>query len=325
MRDAKAIFRLTFAVAACVGMAACSASDPGGPGGPSPVPQELLTHQNAVAYLPAGVDRYEAAIVFLPGLRDPSTGLPLDSRGLVRGTADGGCSIWCAQGERAEVRQRALELAGGNVALIGTTTLLNDAAGYATLLDALSAFAAQSGHAELATLPIFFVGHSMGGCTAYGFTRVHGARVAGFLTMKGACHDNGPALAAANVPGFFLIGDADAPYRRDNITAVFESGRAAGAPWAVSTDPFGHGPIVDFDLMFEWIDAILDARLPATPGAPLRAVAETSGWLGSRSTGAISTHACYGGSRAGASWLPDRETALRWQRMAGGSAVVSSC
>jgi hypothetical protein len=287
--------------------------------------QTLFTHQNAVAYLPAGVAQYRAAIVFLPGLRDPATGLPLDSRGLVSGTATGTCSIWCLASERSEVRQRALELVGGDVALIGTTTVLNDAAGYATLLDALSQFGTQSLHPELANIPIFFVGHSMGGCTAYGFTRVHGARVAGFLTMKGACHIIGPALAAADVPGHFLIGALDEQYRRDNITAVFEAGRAAGARWAISIDPFHHGPIVDFDLMFDWMDAILEARLPLTPGAPLRAVVETTGWLGSRSNGAIATYACYSAARSSASWLPTRETALDWQRMAGGTAVVSAC
>jgi pimeloyl-ACP methyl ester carboxylesterase len=288
-------------------------------------PQTLFTHQNAVAYLPPGVAEYRAAIVFLPGLIDPATGNPLDSRGLVRGTADGACSIWCLPEERAEVRRRAAELAGGNVALIGTTTLLDDAASYATLLQALSGFGTQSLHPELANVPILFVGHSMGGCTAYGFSRAHGARVAGFLTMKGACHDPGPALAAAGVPGYFLIGELDAPYRRENITAVFEAGRAAGAPWAVSIDPYDHRPLADLDLMFGWIDAVIAARLPPSPGAPLRAVTEADGWLGDRSSGAISAYGCYGSTRSRASWLPTRETALRWQRMAGGSGVVSAC
>ncbi len=287
--------------------------------------QTLFTSQNAVAYLPPDVAVYRAAIVFLPGLRDPVTGNPLDSRGLVRGTPNGGCSIWCPESERAEVRSRALELAGGNVALVGTTTLLDDAGAYATLLGVLSEVGAQSLHPELATIPIFFVGHSMGGCTAYGFSRVHGARVAGFLTMKGGCHQMGPAAAAADVPGYFLIGAQDEAYRRDNITAAFETGRAAGAPWALSVDPFQHGPILDFDLMFDWIDAVLTARLPLTPGAPLRAVTETNGWLGARSSGAISTFACYASTRSGASWLPTQQTALNWQRMAGGTVVVSAC
>jgi pimeloyl-ACP methyl ester carboxylesterase len=287
--------------------------------------QVTFTHQNVVAYLPPGIAEYRAAIVFLPGLRDPSTGNPLDSRGLVRGTSDGACSIWCSPAERAQVRSRALELLGGNVALIGTTTLLDQPADYENLLQALSQVGAQSLHPELASIPILFVGHSQGGCTAYGFSRAHAARVAGFVTMKGGCHNPGPAGAAATVPGFFLIGRVDEPHRTANITPVFEAGRAAGAPWSLSTDAFGHGPIVDLALMFDWIDAILTARLPATAGAPLRAMTETAGWLGDRSTGAISTYACYGSTRSGASWLPSQNTALGWQRMAGGTVVVSAC
>jgi hypothetical protein len=287
--------------------------------------QTLFTHQDLVAYLPAGIAEYRAAIVFLPGLKDPATGNSLDSRALVRGTSEPGCSIWCLANERTQVRSRALELAGGNVALIGTTTLVESPASYETLLQAFSEFGAQSLHPELANIPVFFVGHSMGGCTAYGFSRAHGARVAGFLTMKGACHGTGPALAAAGVPGYFLIGALDEPYRKENITAVFEAGRASGAPWAVSIDAFDHRPITDFDLMFGWIDAVLAARLPPTPGAPLRPMTETAGWLGNRSTGAISTYACYGSPRSSASWLPSHATALAWQRMAGGTVVVSSC
>lgn len=286
-------------------------------------PQTLFTYQNLVAYLPTGIAEYRAAIVFLPGLGNPPGSL--DSRGLVRGTLDGPCSIWCLPEDRAEVRSRALGLAGGNVALVGTKTLFDDASGYQALLQALSQFGAQSLHPELANIPIFLVGHSMGGCTAYGFTRVHGARVAGFLTMKGACHSTGPLAAAAAVPGYFLIGAHDAQYRGDNITAVFEAGRAAGAPWAVSVDAFAHQPIADIGLMFDWIDAVLTARLPLTAGAPLRAMTETAGWLGDRSSGAISTHACYGSPRSSASWLPSRKTALNWQRMAGGTVVVSAC
>lgn len=234
---------------------------------------QLVTYQNAVAFLPAGIAAYKAAIVFLPGLRDPATGNDLDSRALVAGTASGGCSIWCSAAERAQVRSRALKLAGGSVALVGTTTLVDTPASYNTLLQALAAFATQSQHPELAEVPIFFVGHSMGGCTAYGFSRVHGARVAGFLTMKGGCHSPAPAAAAAGVPGYFLIGALDEQYRRENITAVYEAGRSAGAPWTLSIDPYQHGPMLDFDLMFGWIDDVLTARLPLGPGAPLRASA----------------------------------------------------
>src|SRR5688572_11076941 len=134
---------------------------------------QLFTYGNAVALLPPGIGQYKVAIVFLPGLRDPATGLDLDSRGLVSGASSGGCSIWCSPGERAQVRTRALQLAGASVALIGTTTLIDTPAAYDTLLKALADFGAQSQHPELASIPLLFVCHSQGGCTAYGFSRVH--------------------------------------------------------------------------------------------------------------------------------------------------------
>jgi pimeloyl-ACP methyl ester carboxylesterase len=284
--------------------------------------QTIFTYRNFRAYLPPGVAEYRVAIVFLPGLGNPP---PLDSRGIVGGTWGGAKSIWRNPDVVAEVRRRSLELAGGDVALVGTTTLVDHPASYQTLLQALSELGRQSLHPELASIPILFVGHSMGGCTAYGFSRFHGDRVAGFITMKGACHKPGPAAAAVSVPGYFFIGRLDAPMRRANITAVFEAGRAAGAPWAASIDPFGHEPVANIVLMFDWMEAVLAARLPETAGAPLRAMPESAGWLGDRSTGAISTYACCTSPRSRASWLPSRKTALNWQRMTGGTVVVSAC
>lgn len=317
------IASLSLFVAACGGPSGPSSGLPTAPSQPPAQVDggQLLTYGNAVAFLPAGISQYKAAIVFLPGLKDPSTGNPLDSRALVSGTSSGSCSIWCPPSERAEVRTRALALAGGSVALVGTTTLEDNPASYDTLLQTLSNFGTQSQHPELSTIPIFFVGHSMGGCTAYGFSRLHGARVAGFLTMKGGCHSPAPAAAAAGVPGHFLIGALDEQYRRQNITSAFEAGRAGGAPWAISIDAFHHGPLLDFDLMFDWIDAVLAARLPLTPGAPLRAVTLAEGWLGDRTSGAIAPYNCFGAGAATASWLPNQPTALDWQRMAGGTAV----
>ena len=190
---------------------------------------QLFTYQNAVAFLPAGIAHYKVAIVFLPGLRDPATGMDLDSRALVNGAPGGACSIWCTPAEKAEVRSRALKLAGGNVALIGTTTLIDTPASYDTLIQALSNFGTQSQQPELANIPIFFVGHSQGGCTAYGFTRVHGARVAGFLTMKGGCHSPAPPAAAVNVPGYFLIGSLDELSKRQHHGGVQRRPRGGSA------------------------------------------------------------------------------------------------
>jgi predicted dienelactone hydrolase len=77
------------------------------------------------------------------------------------------------------VKRRSLELAGGDVALVARRPSSTRPADHDKLLQALSQLGAQSLHPELASIPILFVGHSQGGCTAYGFSRAHGARVAG--------------------------------------------------------------------------------------------------------------------------------------------------
>src|SRR5215207_680347 len=201
MRLSTSISTRAFALATGILVAACGGSDASGPAAATATVSGVFTYQNAVAYLSPGIAEYEAAIVFLPGLRDPATGNPLDSRALVRGTSDGTCSIWCLPSERAEVRKRALELVGGSVALIGTTTLLDDAASHATLLEALSEFGTQSLHPELANIPILFVGHSQGGCTAYGFSRLHGARVAGFPDDEGRLPQPWPRTGSGSRSG----------------------------------------------------------------------------------------------------------------------------
>ena len=51
-----------------------------GPGGPNAIrtTRALFRYQYTIAYLRAGIAEYEAAIVFLPGLRDPATGSPCE-------------------------------------------------------------------------------------------------------------------------------------------------------------------------------------------------------------------------------------------------------
>ena len=128
---------LSLFMAACGGSSSAVTTGPTAPvatTAPSFTPAQvdngqLLTYQNAIAFLPAGVPQYRVAIVFLPGLSDPATNTDLDSRALVNGTSSGACSIWCTASERAEVRSRALGLAGGNVALIGTGSPVSMARG----------------------------------------------------------------------------------------------------------------------------------------------------------------------------------------------------
>ena len=103
------MMRIAIALVTSIFLGACGQSDATEPDPNVELTRDtLLTYQNAVAYLPAGISEYKAAIVFLPGLRDPATGKDLDSRALVRGASGLQCSIWCLASERAPAATWAL-------------------------------------------------------------------------------------------------------------------------------------------------------------------------------------------------------------------------
>lgn len=285
----------------------------------------LYDQGEVVAFLPPGVSTFRGVIYFLHGFG-------ADSRPIVRGEATApGCVGWCDP-LRAELRQGSVQLAERyGLALIGTNDKPNDPGTYNVMLSALASFAAQSGHPELAQAPLLLLGASAGGCLAYGFTRVHSARVIGFMTVKGGCHiPTDAGVGARSVPAYFFIGEEDLPNRAVNITTVFEHNRALGALWAVAIElGTTHTWPQDLGLQIHWMEAVLAQRLPVsvTPDTPvtLNPITEASGWLGNRSTYAIAGWGCYSGDKLVASWLPTEQTARDWQGFVAGAGGVNSC
>jgi pimeloyl-ACP methyl ester carboxylesterase len=187
----------------------------------------------------------------------------------------------------------------------------------ADVLEALTQIAEQSGHPELSHAPLVLVGMSMGGCFAYDFTRNYGSRVVGFIAQKGGCMVFDGA-SARDAPGYLFIGETDNDNNNVNITDVFESNRRQGALWALASEPgVGHAAVQDLKLVTNWVDAVLERRLPESvvPGSPvtLNSLDEVSGWLGDRQTFEIAEFMQYGGDRLQASWLPTMQAAQDWQ------------
>ena len=110
--------------------------------------QTIYTHGNVRAYLPLGIAEYKAAIVFLPGLKDPATGNPLDSRSLVGGTPGGSCSIWCSPAME-EVRSAPSSSPAETWHSSERRPWSTNLQATQTLLGALSALGTQSLHPEL--------------------------------------------------------------------------------------------------------------------------------------------------------------------------------
>jgi dienelactone hydrolase len=270
-------------------------------------------------YLPPGVSTYRG-VIFLVA---PST---RDSRGFASGIPRVSPPPGLNENVAA-VRQRSLLLAekyglalmGAQVALIGQQS---------DILPVLDQFAEDTGHPELAQAPLLVMGFSFGGCFAYEFTLGHTERVIGFMTQKGGCHSQQDTGLARLVPGYLFIGETDTFNRAEEITQLFVENRSQGALWALAIEPgAGHTSVSDYTLLSNWMDTVLQARLPETvsPGASvtLKAIDEASGWLGNRGSSSIAEYACYDEDRLRASWLPSMQIAQDWQAFVSSSSVTT--
>lgn len=181
-----------------------------------------------------------------------------------------------------------------------------------SLLDALSQFAATSKHAELASAPLLLWGMSAGGQFNYEFTAWKPERVMAFVVNKGGIYYSALVPAAARkVPGMLFVGGKDLAFRTNTIVGLFAVNRRAGALWALTDEPSaGHivGKSRDVAMMF--FADVLDLR-----GASMRALAESSGYLGDLTA---HTFAPLGDAKVPGyptAWLPSERVARAWRAM----------
>jgi hypothetical protein len=227
-----------------------------------------------------------------------------------------------------EYRRRMMAFARENgLAVLGIVS-----GDHATILPQLTELARVSGHPELAQAPAVLHGHSNGARMACYYAGHEPSRVIGFIAAK--IPDCDPTAPPRTVPAYFIMSTNDPVLnnRGEQITKLFETQRARGAPWALLLDPApGHQEIANYDLLFNWMQEVVTRRLPATPapGAPvaLRTIGDPSGWLGERTSFSIADYPCYVGDKLAASWLPSQQTARDWQAMVstGSTQTVIGC
>jgi len=191
------------------------------------------------------------------------------------------------------------------------------------LLKSLDTFSVRSNHPELKNAPIFFNGHSWGGQWAYDFALWKPDRVIGLLTHKGGYHTTGDAGEAIHVPCYMFIGEEDRDYRITNLTGIFNENRPKGAPWTIAVEPdSGHSSVKDTSILFPYIRKIVKLRLPneisLVGGVSLNKLALEEGWFGNRSSYLIGSINCFLGETKYDSWLPDKNTAIKWQSFVSG-------
>jgi len=189
------------------------------------------------------------------------------------------------------------------------------------LLDALTSFAKQSGHVELATAPLLLWGMSAGGEFNYEFVAWQPERVIAFVVNKGGIYYSALlSKAARNVPGMLFIGGKDIEFRNDTIKGLFAINRRAGALWALAQEPeAGHEISRSLEMSLIFFAEVLPLRLSANAGSsealPLRAIDQKSGYLGDLKTGMITEIGDNEIPNHPTTWLPTERIAKAWQAL----------
>jgi len=184
-------------------------------------------------------------------------------------------------------------------------------------------FAEQSGHPEVATVPLLLWGISAGGQWDYNYMLWRPDDVMAFVVNKGGYYEDGdPDSHARQTPGLFILGQADEAFRIEAITRIWSAGRSAGALWALAPQPgSGHEFSKTGPLARVFFEAVLKARLPdpgalspdATDGAALKPMQENPGWLGNLTTHEVHDDSTDAEMDHTAAWLPDETTAQAWK------------
>jgi pimeloyl-ACP methyl ester carboxylesterase len=189
------------------------------------------------------------------------------------------------------------------------------------LLALLQRFAQDSGHQELIDAPLLFWGFSAGGFYSTAFAARFPDRTLGFVR-----YETPPALGAefavvSKIPALLISGGKEAnPLNAPSAQALWNRGRAAGAPWTLAIDPdarHGEGPPHPYlnkanALMVPWIAAVIRQRLSTDGTATLRPVSNASAWMGNIQTAEVAPFGKLSEPQTNANWFPDEASARGW-------------
>jgi len=185
------------------------------------------------------------------------------------------------------------------------------------LLDALAAFAARSGRAEVTTAPLALWGMSAGGQFNYEFAAWKPDRVIAFVVNKGGIYYSALVpRAAREVPALLFVGDRDLAFRTSTIAGLFAVNRRAGALWALVTEPdTAHAVGRSRDLGAMFLADVMALRLASGALTPVDA---SAGFIGELTAATIQPAAGAAAPTAPTAWLPTERLARAWQAVVTG-------
>jgi hypothetical protein len=185
---------------------------------------------------------------------------------------------------------------------------------------ALEQAAAAVSRPGLATAPLLVHGISAGTPAVAQLAAQNPLRVAGLVLRVPLDVSNQLVPESGTVPTYVITAELDQVVNNTVTLATYRNVRATGGLWAFAQEPQTiHQSHSDSQrqIIVEWFTAILSLRESSTPGGPLRAIAEESGWLGAPVTRVVSSWADYVGDKRAASWFPTQATAERWRGFTG--------
>jgi pimeloyl-ACP methyl ester carboxylesterase len=290
-------------------------------------PGELIFPVNYTVWIPPGVKMLRGVIVHQHGCGEGSckSGLTgafdLHWQALAR---KHGCALLAAayeQPEKADCQMWCDPRNGSDVAF----------------RKGLADLAAKCGHPELTTVPWALWGHSGGGHWSGAMVLLHPERVAAAWLRSGVpplqANPARPTMkvhvlseTALTVPMMCNLGTKEGFAVKEGRfaggwagnRAFFTEVRAKGGLIGVSVDPLtSHECGNQRYLAIPWLDVCLAARLPAEPGAPLRAMPEATAMLAPLLEPEVAPvapvpAATFSSAKDTSIWLPSEAVATAW-------------
>lgn len=181
------------------------------------------------------------------------------------------------------------------------------------MFDIIDRFANQSGHKELSKAPLALWGMSAGGEVNYELACWKPERIISFIVNKGGVYYTALASEAARaVPGVFLTGEVDNPYRSNIVKGIFSINRRFGAKWMYAEEPgVGHQFSKSEAFALKYFDQIIPLRLPNNIGAPLLPLS-TEGFIGEVDSQKVSVFQKGTRYKGVTVWLPNKAIADLW-------------
>ena len=212
-----------------------------------------------------------------------------------------------------------------------------DRAAERSFLKAIAMVAQKSGRTELNTVPWMFWGHSGGADwgtqmledfpqRTIAVVNVHSGGIRstyGDSEILNLDLDSPIASSLIETPMLWFVGAKD-PVVEEAVELpkeIFYKFKKVNPPWTLAIGPYtDHGTGETRHLAIPYLDAIATIRLEQSD--KLLPIDPAAGWLGEITTKEIVPINEYRGDFAQTVWLPDRQTALKWQQYVTTSKIL---